>query len=280
MSDEITFDNKGSHGLFIFSENIGLEEEELLTAVLEAGKISGCDKFIFDLRNTINIDTKFYRTFTTFSNSIDATIATINLGKTLKKELIDAGLENVFNPVGTYSNAIATLGLVSSKSQSQALDVEFLNPFIKATIDTFGVQANTEIVLGKPFVKESKINLPMDIAGIIGITSIKFSGNLALCFSSDIFLKIYSNMLGGEKFEKIDDEIEDAAGEFTNIILGQAKASLNDKKGYQIDKAIPSVIRGKGITLNHLSATASIVVPFIVEEDEFYLDICFDENSN
>ncbi|MCO4795634.1 MAG: chemotaxis protein CheX [Bacteriovoracaceae bacterium] len=270
---EISFQSKGSHGLFTFSERISLNDEEILVSVFNKASNSECHFFILDFKGTESMIPKFFRLFTKFSKETAQKMATINMNKSMQKEIIDAGVDNVFNFKSSYAEALTDFGIVTGKSPK--LDVNFINPFIQATINTFGVQANTKIKLGKLFVKDPRIDLPMDIAGIIGITSKKFNGTLAICFPADIFLKIYSNMIGMEH-TKIDQDIEDAAGEFTNIILGQAKSQLNDNSDYQIQKAIPSVFRGEGITLNHVAASASVVVPFQIEEGEFYLDICLD----
>ncbi|OFZ17744.1 MAG: hypothetical protein A2X94_15205 [Bdellovibrionales bacterium GWB1_55_8] len=151
------------------------------------------------------------------------------------------------------------------------MDVAFVNPFINATKMTLETQANTPVTIGKPFLKDGD-NLEFDIAGVISLTSSAFQGSIALCFPAAVFLAIYSSMLG-EKHEEITKEIEDAAGEILNIIFGQAKAELNDKEGYAIQKAIPTIVRGKTLQVHHLSRSVAVVLPFETAAGRFNLEI-------
>ncbi|OFZ03677.1 MAG: hypothetical protein A2070_14450 [Bdellovibrionales bacterium GWC1_52_8] len=151
-------------------------------------------------------------------------------------------------------------------------DVKFINPFITATKATFEMQANTPIRIGKPFLKKEDDKVAIDIAGVISLTSPAFHGSIALCFPAKVFLAIYSNMLG-EKHETITREIEDAAGEMLNIIFGQAKAELNDKAGYQIQKAIPTIVRGNQLEVHHLVRNIAVVLPFETDAGSFHLEV-------
>jgi chemotaxis protein CheX len=72
--------------------------------------------------------------------------------------------------------------------------------------------------------------------------------------------------------------MEDAAGEFTNIVLGQAKSELNKLEGYTIEKAIPSIICGEQTTVNHKGADGSLLIPFETDKGMFYLEICIENN--
>jgi chemotaxis protein CheX len=160
-------------------------------------------------------------------------------------------------------------------SSAPKIDINFIKPFIEATIETLKVQCSTTIKVGKPYKRVADTELPnVDIAGIIGVTSSSFSGSISLCFPSDTFLKIMGGMLG-EEFEVIDKDLEDGAGELLNIIFGFAKRMLNDQ-GYDIEKAIPSIVTGKDISVQHLSEEASAICPFTLEELSFYIEIAMD----
>ena len=76
----------------------------------------------------------------------------------------------------------------------------------------------------------------------------------------------------GEEFKEINKDLEDGAGEILNIIFGHAKTVLNSKN-YGIEKAIPTVIRGHGILVKHVTQVASIVVPFETDVGSFHMEI-------
>ncbi len=160
----------------------------------------------------------------------------------------------------------------NSKAAPPTVDVGFINPFIEGTRITLETQANTPIQVGKPYVKKANESLPMDIAGVISLTNPSFTGSIALCFTSAVFLKIYENMVG-EKHDKITPELQDAAGELLNIIFGRAKTILNDTKGHTLEKAIPTILAGDNLNVRHTSTSAVIVLPFESSAGVFHIEI-------
>lgn len=152
-----------------------------------------------------------------------------------------------------------------------SLDVNFVNPFVQGTIETLKIQCQIEVKPGKIYLKGKGPEIEVEIAGVIGLTSKSFSGSIAICFPEPIFLAIMSNMIG-ENYQTITHELEDGAGELLNIIFGFAKRVLNEK-GYQIEKAIPTVVRGAGLEVKHLTATPTVVLPFETQYGIFHLEV-------
>lgn len=185
------------------------------------------------------------------------------------------GLSGVIVPIVSL-NEIAPVQ--NDKKTASKIDVGFINPFIEGVIHVLKVQCNLECQPAKPFLKSENSDLQSaDIAGVIGISSPHFRGSISICFSESTFLLLISRMLG-EEFSEISDELEDGAGELLNMIFGHAKRILNEK-GYAIDKAIPTVVRGKGVTVNHISEQGTIVLPFKAEGSGFYMEICTEQRN-
>ena len=155
------------------------------------------------------------------------------------------------------------------------VDVNFFKPFVEGTLLTLKVQCSLDSQPGKPFSKESGPPVVGDIAAIIGLASAAFKGNIGLVFPKAVFLALMSNMLG-ETFTEITVELQDGVAELLNIIFGHAKRVLNDQ-GYDIEKAIPSIIRGANISITHLTKAAIIVLPFVTEKGTFFIEIAFDK---
>jgi len=158
---------------------------------------------------------------------------------------------------------------------AQKLDVEFVNPFIDATIQTLKIQCSLTATAGKPYLKPENDPSKTDIAGIIGLSSAAFNGSIALCFPKSVFLAIMGAMLG-ERYLEISRELEDGAGELLNIIFGTAKTVLN-KNGYAIDKALPTIIRGNSIVVRHVTKRPTITLPFTLESGTFRIEIAIDQ---
>jgi chemotaxis protein CheX len=203
-------------------------------------------------------------------------IYSINLDPLILKQIKQDGLENTINPAKSIEEIKSKLNPASSLKNT-LINVEFINPFILSTLETLKVQANTPIEGGKPFVKDSTHNPETAICGVISITSDQFKGNLSLIFSKNVFLKIYENMLG-EKHNEITNEIQDACGELLNIIFGQAKSKINSEKGFTIQKALPTVLRGSDIRIQQTTGVPIIVIPFKISTGEFYLEIAAEPN--
>jgi chemotaxis protein CheX len=152
------------------------------------------------------------------------------------------------------------------------MDVKFINPFLEGTISVLKTMAFVEPKPGKPHLKVENIAIG-EVSGIIGLTG-SARGSLALSFSEQSILKIVNNMLG-EKFTEINDDIEDAVGEITNMISGDARKRL-EADGLTITAAIPTVVSGKNHTIRHSLGGASIIIPFEITEGSFVVDVCLE----
>ncbi|MBL7554253.1 MAG: chemotaxis protein CheX [Bdellovibrionaceae bacterium] len=156
------------------------------------------------------------------------------------------------------------------KLQNPLLDKTLINSFIEGVSKTLETMASTKVTYGKPFV-EQKFSARGEVAGVVGMVSNEYKATLTLSFPKPAILHILENMLG-EKYNDITDEVFDAVGELTNMIYGSAKGTLNDL-GYNFEMAIPTVIKGQFIMLQH-SKSATLVIPFkLTNQTEFYIEI-------
>lgn len=152
-------------------------------------------------------------------------------------------------------------------------DQEFINSFVNGAITTLNVQCGIQVKSLKPQIRlpNEKSKLDIEIAGLVGITCSKFNGSIAICFPEKTFLGVMSGMLG-ETFTSIDKDLEDGAGELMNIVYGTAKSVLN-AKGYDLQKALPNVIRGKNVTLRHIGSGTTLILPFDSIAGQFEIEI-------
>lgn len=178
------------------------------------------------------------------------------------------GVDTAFKKAPTLRDALVEFGLVTKK----ALDTDFVNPFLDATLHVLKVQASIVAEAQKLSLKKPDQPFTGDISGIIGIVSETFNGSVVISFPEKTFLGVMSGMLG-ETYTEITKEITDGAGELTNMIFGQAKIVLNDK-GYGIKTAIPSVVSGKNHSLQTLTNGPVVVVPFVSSVGPFFIEIC------
>jgi chemotaxis protein CheX len=154
------------------------------------------------------------------------------------------------------------------------MDVKIINAFVDSTVNVIKTMAFIDTVAGGPYLKEGAA-AQGDVSGIIGFTG-SVVGSLAVSFSEKCILKIVSNMLG-EEFLTITRDIEDAVGEITNMISGDARKRLQSEQ-LIVSASIPSVVSGKNHTIEHVLGTSSIVIPFTTVDGSFVVDVCIEDN--
>lgn len=85
---------------------------------------------------------------------------------------------------------------------------------------------------------------------------------------------IATNMLGMNPNDEIeDDDVKDAIGEVTNMVMGSMKSRIQDHNT-TIQISIPTIIKGQEIE-NHLAEKENCVVTKICIEDQYMAEISF-----
>jgi chemotaxis protein CheX len=147
------------------------------------------------------------------------------------------------------------------------MDVSFVNPFLKATNDTFKTMLNIEAVMEKPIVKNTS-DYHYDVSGVIGLSG-EAQGTIAISFSKLTALKVASRMLGSE-LKIIGPDLTDAIGEIANIVAGYAKQYFTQ---YKVSISLPNVIIGSRHTISSPSVSKTVVVPYKCELGEFAVEV-------
>jgi chemotaxis protein CheX len=149
------------------------------------------------------------------------------------------------------------------------MKAEFINPFLKATINVLSTMASMDPKPGKPGIKEGE-TARGDITGITGHAE----GSMSVTFSEECALAIVRNMTG-EDLTELNEDVADAVGELTNMISGDARSQLQ-KMGYSFTAAIPTIVRGKNHTVKHIATGGSTVcIPFSTEHGYFWVEARF-----
>jgi chemotaxis protein CheX len=112
--------------------------------------------------------------------------------------------------------------------------------------------------------------------------TISFKGNiegvLSICCGMDCAQNIAMNMLGMEPDEEISpEEIQDAMGEVSNMVMGAVKSRIMDSVG-DVQVSIPSVINGSELEA-HLENAQSIKVEVAIDEFMACLTVLYRESN-
>ena len=170
------------------------------------------------------------------------------------------------------SDKIIELSKLDPSKKSFKIDVDFINPFIDSSMKTLNSLCGVNnIEAQKPhMLKDEKLEI--DISGTLAISSPYFKGSIAISFDDSVYKDIIGKMLE-ENIGEIDLDNQDGAAEIINIIFGQTKAVLN-QRGYKLDRAIPSVMRGKGHKIYQDARIPVLLVPFRSDLGKFWIQIC------
>ena len=152
------------------------------------------------------------------------------------------------------------------------MDVKLVNPFIDATLYVLETIASTRVRPGKPYLKKDQVARG-DVTGVIGLTG-EAQGTISVSFSEKSILAIVSSMFG-EEMKELNEEIQDAVGEISNMISGQARQKL-EELGKSLKAAIPTVIMGKGHSITHITSQPIIAIPFDTDNGEFTIEVCLE----
>lgn len=139
------------------------------------------------------------------------------------------------------------------------MKAEFINPFLEAVVNVLKTMAFTESTPGKPALRKKEDPSTGDVTGVVGLTG-PVKGSFALSFTEPAILEVVTNMFG-EDMTEVNGEVQDAVGELSNMVSGDARRSL-EGQGYAFQASIPTVISGKGHNITHAVPRPSVVMPF------------------
>ena len=150
-------------------------------------------------------------------------------------------------------------------------DVALVKPFVQATINVLSSMTGLSPVPGKPYIKNTD-KAQGDVSAIVGITGCK-SGAIALSFSQSCAIALVKGMLG-DAIEDIIADTRDAVGEITNMISGQARATLSEMD-LPLQGSTPSIIFGANHSLSFPGQVTTVAIPFETDYGTFTLEFCF-----
>ena len=149
--------------------------------------------------------------------------------------------------------------------------IEIAKPFIKATQEILSTMAGITANAGTPYVKKTLV-AKGDVSAIVGVTGDK-TGTIAVSFSRACAIALVKGMLGDDIGDIIQDT-QDAVGEVTNMVSGQARAALVGM-GVTLQGSTPTVIMGDGHLIRHITANPVVAIPFTSEQGDFTVEFCF-----
>ncbi len=155
-----------------------------------------------------------------------------------------------------------------------AVDVRVVNALVRSTCyicNQFGVE---KIEIKKPLAMAPDAIWQGDVAATIDIRSEIFQGALLLSFECGIYLKLLSNMFGEEQ-SVIGEKNSDAVGEFSNMILGNAKPDFTH---YKVKMSFPKALK-KNENPTFPPGSSALVIPAETDFGKIFIKVIAHRSS-
>lgn len=155
------------------------------------------------------------------------------------------------------------------------MKVEYINPFIEASLDVINQTTSLKPAIGKLYVKNNSYSCD-GVVILIGLTG-RITGNVVLSLSKNLALKIASAMMYGMPVHELDEMTKSAIAELANMILGHT-ANIFYQNNISIDITPPTVLTGENIELTP-TKSVTVCIPLNFDMGEaLEIDVSYQEN--
>jgi chemotaxis protein CheX len=153
---------------------------------------------------------------------------------------------------------------------------EVIVPMIRsATREVFSTMLGIELGDRPDSQGDSAPGTQEGVLALVGLAG-QWAGSGIFACSSEMARKISGSLLMQE-YVSIDDEVLDAIGEVTNMVLGNVKTLLEEHLG-TMGLSIPTVIYGRNFTTRSVGKSQWSVVPFECMGEEVSVYLCLAPN--
>jgi chemotaxis protein CheX len=152
---------------------------------------------------------------------------------------------------------------------NSGINVDYINPFIEATIHTFQTMCSVTPVRTRLALK-GKDEEVYGVCGIIGLAG-EATGAVVLNFPEQVAVAMVSTFVG-ETMTEISPAVMDGVGELANIIAGDARNRIM-KKGYAFEIGLPKIVAGRSFVIGQNRSVPCLVVTYGSEFGSFSLEV-------
>ena len=155
------------------------------------------------------------------------------------------------------------------------MKVEFINPFVTATIKVLETETGRSVPVEKGQLSiEASSHTCQDVTVLIGVIG-AVQGVVMYGMSERTAKNIVSALLN-ERIAVFNDMVESAIAEMGNVITGIASSEL-ENAGYASTLAPPTVITGRGVIISTINIKR-LQIPLVTEFGEIEVGVALREN--
>ncbi|MDX2493580.1 MAG: chemotaxis protein CheX [Desulfuromusa sp.] len=152
--------------------------------------------------------------------------------------------------------------------------MEFAKKIVETTEEIFNTMIFMKVSADAP-LEQGEQALGCHVSAMIGLTG-GLSAMLGIHCPETVGMAISGAMLGME-IEEIDADVKDALGEIANMVAGGLKERFATDN-IDLELAIPTAISGKSYTIASSTRSNRVVIPFSVEQGQFFIEMKYNLN--
>ncbi len=150
------------------------------------------------------------------------------------------------------------------------MDANMVNPFIEGALYILDTTALVKVKPEPIFFKKNSLSQG-DITGMLKMEG-DISGIIGVTFYEKSILGVVSAMFG-EAMTEMNEEIDDAVGEISNMIAGHVTTKMAEA-GKKVKIKLDNVVSGKNHVVDHGDdMTKVLVIPFKTTKGRFLIEI-------
>ena len=141
----------------------------------------------------------------------------------------------------------------------------------EAARSVFSTMLGLEVELGPPRTEAEAPTVGDGVLAVVGMAGPYVGAGWFLC-SANCARELCARLLMAES-SAVDEEVLDAIGEITNMIVGNFKTAVEEVSG-PLGLSIPTVIYGRNFTSRSVGQTGWIVQPFECLGESLEVRVC------
>jgi CheY-specific phosphatase CheX len=156
---------------------------------------------------------------------------------------------------------------------SQQPKIEYINPFIKSTIQSMKSMVYTDCKRVGLFIKDpAKRYANGDISVMVSIFG-TLKGVVVITFPRKLTIHLVSAMLMDDTIDDFDDDVNDGIAEIGNLVAGTAKSEIVQAFGGTSTISIPTIITGGNHSVHHHKKVPCIGCVFETPKGKFSVEV-------
>ncbi len=155
---------------------------------------------------------------------------------------------------------------------TEELSTEWLvNTLRRSTQEVFSTMLGLDAEAGEAYREGDTRSRADGVVSLVGLAG-NWVGAGSLSCSAETACELSSRMLLTE-LKAVDEEVLDAVGELTNMVIGKFKTEIEQRLG-PMGLSIPTVINGHDFHARSMSARRWLVLPFMAVDRRFEVRVC------